>query len=146
MPLGSVLQTALSGIAAATASVDAASNNLANMRTNGFKATKPVVAEQAPTTESIGSAPSEFEGGANPRQAGTGVRVVGYRTDDSPGPLVVEQDADGNDVLVELSNTDVGENLVELILAGDQLRANAAVFDTAGALLDELIHLGRARD
>jgi flagellar hook protein FlgE len=72
-------------------------------------------------------------------QVGTGVRVEGFAADNSPGPSIVGPEGE----LVELSNTDVGENLVDLILASGQFSANAAVFGTADQLLDELVHLGR---
>lgn len=42
---------------------------------------------------------------------------------------------------VEQSNTDLGRELIDLALAGNQFRANLAVFSTADALLDELFRL-----
>jgi flagellar hook protein FlgE len=44
---------------------------------------------------------------------------------------------------VELSNTDIGQNLIELILASTQYRGNARVITTAQELLDELLALRR---
>ena len=44
---------------------------------------------------------------------------------------------------VELSNTDVGENLIALILAENQFRASKLVFDTGEELLDVLTSLSR---
>ena len=44
---------------------------------------------------------------------------------------------------VELSNTDIGENLVSLILASTQYRGNARVITAAQQLLDELLNLRR---
>ncbi len=44
---------------------------------------------------------------------------------------------------VELSNTDIGENLIELILASTQYRGNARVISTTQELLDELLALSR---
>jgi len=111
MSLASVLNTARSGMAAAVTSMEAVSHNLANSRTNGYKAIRPVFAELPASTQ--GSL-----------QVGTGVRVSGLTTDNSPGPLV----ADG-DGLIELSNTDIGEEIVELVLAEDQFMANAVVLD-----------------
>jgi flagellar hook protein FlgE len=140
MSLSSVLQTAYSGVSAATVAVDAVSQNMANSRTNGYKSIRPVYATQ--TTSS--------RGGGNPLHIGMGVQVTGFVTDNSQGPLVVSSnllggdDGDSADTLIELSNTDVGAELVELILASGQFSANANVFDTAGDLLDELINLGRS--
>ena len=46
---------------------------------------------------------------------------------------------------VELSNADVGESLVDLMLTSTQFRASLQVLRTADHLLDELLTLGRAR-
>lgn len=42
---------------------------------------------------------------------------------------------------VEQSNSDLGRELIDLTLAGNQFRANLLVFSTADALLDELFRL-----
>jgi flagellar hook protein FlgE len=44
---------------------------------------------------------------------------------------------------VELSNTDIGENLIELILASTQYRGGARVITAVQELLDELLALRR---
>lgn len=44
---------------------------------------------------------------------------------------------------LELSNTDTGENLVDLLLASTQYRANSRVISTAQQLLDELMNMRR---
>ena len=44
---------------------------------------------------------------------------------------------------VELSNTDIGRNLIDLVLATTQFRGNARVISTAQQLLDELMNLRR---
>ena len=44
---------------------------------------------------------------------------------------------------VELSNTDIGDNLVDLILATTQYRGNTRVITAAQQLLDELLNLRR---
>ena len=44
---------------------------------------------------------------------------------------------------VELSNTDIGKNLIDLVLATTQYRANARVISTAQQLFDELLNLRR---
>ncbi len=44
---------------------------------------------------------------------------------------------------IELSNTDIGQNLIELILASTQYRGGARVITTAQQLLDELLALRR---
>jgi len=44
---------------------------------------------------------------------------------------------------VELSNTDIGKSLIDLVFATTQYRANARVISTAQQLLDELLNLRR---
>jgi flagellar hook protein FlgE len=123
MSLGSVLQTALTGMLTATTSVHVASNNIANARTAGFKASRPVFATQAFSTIRLGSPPSARSGGANPVQIGLGVKVAGIATDFS------QAGENGGASLVsgatELSNADIGQNLIDLFMASNYFRANA---------------------
>ena len=44
---------------------------------------------------------------------------------------------------IELSNTDIGRNLVDLIVASTNYRGNARVIDSVQRLIDELLLLGR---
>jgi flagellar basal-body rod protein FlgC len=127
MSLASVLQTAYSGMSAASAAVDAVSLNMANSLTHEYQAVHPLYATQ----------PQEM-----------GVEVAGYVTDTSAGPLVAtsgDADPDADNGVVERSNTDVGDELVQLILASDAFEANVQVFDTADDLLVDLVHLRRQR-
>ncbi len=87
MSLGTVLQTAISGTVAAETVVAVVANNLANARTPGYKAAKPILAERQPQTQSLGAAPDEAGGGSNPVQTGVGVMVVGMSTDSSQGAI-----------------------------------------------------------
>jgi flagellar hook protein FlgE len=149
MSLASVLQTATSGMSGAVVTLEAASNNLANSRTNGFKQSRPIFATQPVNTLGPGSGPSATNGGTNPVEIGTGVSVVGIATDYSQGPLVVSSNSSDDTSTspvpgtVELANTDVARNLVDLLLSSNSFRANAAVFGTADHLLDELTNLRR---
>ena len=56
MGLGSVMQTALTGLHAASTSIQVAANNLANQQTPGFKASRPEFATLPPATGSSGVA------------------------------------------------------------------------------------------
>ena len=47
--------------------------------------------------------------------------------------------------MIEQSNTDVGHELIDLILSGNQFRASLAVLDTTETLFHELF-AGRAQD
>jgi flagellar hook protein FlgE len=149
MSLASVLQSAASGMSAAVVTLEVASNNLANSRTNGFKQSRPIFATQPVNTLSPGCGPSATNGGSNPAQIGAGVSVTGFATDHSQGPLVISSnsgDETGTSPVpgtIELSNTDVGRNLVELLLASNSFRANEIAFSTADDLLDDLTNLRR---
>jgi flagellar hook protein FlgE len=44
---------------------------------------------------------------------------------------------------LELSNTDVGKNLVDLIVASTNYRGNARVISSVDQLVNELLQLGR---
>ena len=140
MSLASVLQTASSGMSAASLTVNVVSNNLANARTNGFKASRTSFATQTPQTFDAGSAPDASSGGTNPAQIGNGVRSGGIVTDNSQGSIVLSNTGEA----IELSNTDVGQNLIDLALASQQFRVSTALFRTANSLLDELVDLTRS--
>lgn len=123
MGLGSVLQTAHSGMLAASLTFDVVSNNIANGRTNGFEALRVNLSTQPPTTYAEGSEPTDSSGGTNSVQIGTGVAVAGVEVDDS--------------------RADLGQNFLDMSFATTQMRASASVFDTATSLLDVLVNLGR---
>lgn len=76
MGLASALTTALTGMSAAETQVDVVGNNLANSQTVGFKESRAIFATQFLQTYSIGSGPTESNGGTNPRQIGLGTRVA----------------------------------------------------------------------
>ena len=82
-------------------------------------------------------------------QIGMGVNVAGVATDYSQGPLVVDPNPTDDDSpspvpgTVELSNTDVGQNLIDVLLASNSFRANAIVFSGADQMLAELTNLRR---
>ncbi len=155
MSIISVLQTAHTGLSAAVVAVDAVSHNVANSRTNGYKVIRPVEVTQPPGERGVAI------------EIGTGVRVDGFVIDYSPGLRLVDSDQTERDEIrfedeawdaelptaieeqlieegvIELSNTDVGDELVELILAEEDFLANAEVFETADGLLSDLVHLVR---
>lgn len=88
MGLSSVMQTALSGMNAATAWIDVTADNLANSQTPGFKATTIQFATLMPQTASFGSGPIAASAGTNPIQVGSGVEVAATNRDFSQGSIV----------------------------------------------------------
>src|SRR5687768_7024069 len=89
MGLASALTTALTGMTAAETQVDVVGNNLANSQTVGFKASEAIFATQFLQTQSLGSAPTETDGGTNPRQTGLGVRVAAISPDFTQGTIEI---------------------------------------------------------
>src|SRR5262245_47083490 len=77
MGLGSVMQTALSGMNAAQVSLQVAANNLANLSTPGFKASRVHLA----------TLPAVFNPGGGPPLVVGGVEVAGIETDFASGAL-----------------------------------------------------------
>ncbi len=76
MGLASAMSTALTGLTAAETTIDVIGNNLANSNTVGFKASEANFATQFSQTQSLGSSPTDYNGGTNPRQIGLGTMVA----------------------------------------------------------------------
>lgn len=89
MGLTSSLSTALTGLNAAETQIDVLGNNLANSQTVGFKASNVVFSNQFLQTLSLGAAPTDDNGGTNPRQTGLGVQVAGITPKFTQGTLQI---------------------------------------------------------
>lgn len=89
MGLASALSTALTGMNAAETQIDTLGNNLANSQTVGFKSSEVVFATQFLQTLSLGAAPSEDNGGTNPRQTGLGVQVAAINPNFRQGTIEI---------------------------------------------------------
>ena len=89
MGLTSALTTALTGLSAAETQIDVIGNNLANSQTVGFKSSNAVFGTQFLQTLSLGAAPSENNGGTNPRQVGLGVQVSEIATNHNQGTIEI---------------------------------------------------------
>jgi flagellar basal-body rod protein FlgG len=100
------MQTAFSGMSAATTILDVVANNLANYETRGFKAGTVQLATSTPLLSSLGSPNS------NPIELGAGVHVIGVDSDLSQGsiqindqPPLLALDGDGLFILHSRSGT-----------------------------------------
>lgn len=93
MGLQSAMTTALTGLQAAETSIDVIGNNVANSNTVGFKASEVIFATQFLQTQSIGSAPSDTNGGTNPRQIGLGVRVAAITPNFNQGTIEISSNS-----------------------------------------------------
>ncbi|MBN2024235.1 MAG: hypothetical protein JW809_15740 [Pirellulales bacterium] len=133
MPLGSVLNTALSGLAAAESMLDAAAHNMANVRTPGFTPLRPMFATQTSRTIDPGAAPTDASGGSNPVQRGRGVMALGTE------PVSDEPPADSGGMSTQV----MIDSLLDLNAASTQFRINLPVMSETDRLLDELMNIGR---
>ena len=87
MGLTTALYTGLSGINVNQARIDTIGNNIANVNTTAFKASRTLFQTQFFQTLSMGNAPSATSGGTNPRQVGLGAVVGGIQRNFSPGSI-----------------------------------------------------------
>lgn len=113
----SAIHTALTGLTAFGKQLEVVAHNIANLNTDGFKKFRTTLVE----------APA---GGVLP--------VV--EKDTSSGPTIL-RDSGGNQLEVELSNTDLGQELVQQLLAQRSLEANLQTIKTGDTLLGSILDL-----
>jgi flagellar hook protein FlgE len=87
MALTSTLFTGLSGLEANTTRLNVVGNNIANVNTVAFKASRALFKPQFYVTDSGGSAPSSNFGGTNPSQRGLGTEVSAIQKDFTAGSI-----------------------------------------------------------
>jgi flagellar hook protein FlgE len=87
MALTSTLFTGLSGLDVNQTRLNVVGNNIANVNTVGFKASRALFKPQFYVTDSGGSPPSGDAGGQNPDQRGLGAAVGSIEKDWSPGSI-----------------------------------------------------------
>ena len=113
----SAIHTALTGLTAFGKQLEVVAHNIANVNTDGFKKFRTTFVE-APAS---------------------GVLPV-VEKDNSPGPTVL-RDSGRNQLEIELSNTDLGEELVQQMLAQRSFEANLHTIKTGDALLGSILDL-----
>lgn len=113
----SAIHTALTGLTAFGKQLEVVAHNIANVNTDGFKKFRTTFVE-APTS---------------------GVLPV-VDKDNSSGPAVL-RDTGSNQLESELSNTDLGEALVQQMLAQRSFEANLHAIKTGDALLGSILDL-----
>jgi flagellar hook protein FlgE len=85
--------TALSGLNASSRQLDVIGDNIANVNTNGFKASRVVFADSVNIAVRGATPPGDTIGGTNPVQIGTGVKVAGTQRDTRQGTLAPTGDS-----------------------------------------------------
>ncbi|MCP9452341.1 MAG: hypothetical protein NNA23_06620 [Nitrospira sp.] len=113
----SAIHTALSGLSAFARQWHDSAHNLANINTDRFKRSETILVE----------APN---GGVLPI----------LQKDNSPGPTVLRNSAQGL-IEVELSNTDIGTELITGIVVQRAFEANIQTIKTADTMLGSLLDL-----
>lgn len=81
------LFTGLSGLSANARRLDVIGNNIANVNTTAFKANRMMFAPTFSRTFSMGTAPAETTGGANPGQIGLGASIAGTQRNFNNGAI-----------------------------------------------------------
>src|SRR5690349_11394743 len=87
MALTSTLFTGLSGLTVNETRLNVTGNNIANVNTVAFKASRALVKPQFYVTDSGGTPADDTFGGSNPSQRGLGASVAAIEKDFSPGSI-----------------------------------------------------------
>ncbi len=87
MSLTSSLYTGLSGLNVNQTRLNVVGNNIANVNTVGFKASRALFKPQFYVTDSAGSPPTDGFGGTNPSQRGLGAQVSAIEKDWTNGTI-----------------------------------------------------------
>jgi flagellar hook protein FlgE len=126
------LSSGVTGLQAHQEMLDVAGNNLANVNTTSFKASRVGFAELLSQTLEQASQPTGSVGGTNPQQMGSGVRVGSITPDMGQGSIV--NTGRPLDVAIE------GEGYFVVNNGGRELYTRAGAFgvDAAGDLVDPI--------
>lgn len=99
MGLTSALYTGLSGINVNQTRINTIGNNIANVNTTAFKASRTLFQTQFFRTINMGTRPNELTGGVNPMQVGLGAVVGTTQRDHTSGSI--ETTGIGSDLAIE---------------------------------------------
>src|SRR5271170_7019114 len=87
MALTSALYTGLSGLDVAQTWMNVIGNNIANVNTTAFKASRALFQPQFYVTDQAGSPPTADSGGTNSSQEGLGASVASVQQDFTQGAI-----------------------------------------------------------
>lgn len=125
MGLGSALSTAVSGLNVNQNAIDIIGNNLANVNTTSFKASRNEFVNNFYNTISVGSTPGENTSGTNPIQVGQGAQTGSISVDFRPGAPT--QTGIGSDLFVQ------GNGFFVIQRGNEQLYTRDGAFRTNSA-------------
>ena len=120
MPSTTALFTGLSGLSSNARRLDVIGNNISNVNTAGFKASRMSFAPMFSRNFSLGTAPGDATGGNNPIQVGLGVAVSGTQRNFGNGAISATGVA--TDVAIE------GDGFFITNVNGEQLYTRSGAF------------------
>jgi flagellar hook protein FlgE len=127
--VGSALYAAISGLKSQQIKLDVIANNVANLNTFGFKASRTAFADLLSQTLRAGSTPQAGRGGTNPMQVGVGVQLAAIDTVVTQGSIQTT----GN--LTDLAINGEGYFIVSDGTSTAYTRAGNFSLDADGALI-----------
>jgi flagellar hook protein FlgE len=155
------LDSGVTGLANNQLILDTTANNLANISTNGFKASRVSFSTALLQTQSSGASPTASSGGVNPRQIGLGSATSSVDVDMRQGALVSTgrtldlaiqgegffrvAGADGSSAYTRVGNfnTDSQDNLVDL---GSGMFVQGRKVDSTGATTGDRMNINLANN
>ena len=127
--VGSALYAAISGLKSQQVKLDVIANNVANLNTFGYKASRVAFADLLSQTLRAASAPQAGRGGTNPMQVGVGVQLSAIDTLTSQGSIQT------TGALTDLAINGEGYFAVSDGIAIKYTRAGNFTLDAEGALI-----------
>jgi flagellar hook protein FlgE len=120
MPSTTAMFTAMTGLNAASRSIDVIGNNIANSNTTAFKSSRLLFSTMFSRTISGGTPPGDVNGGTNPLQFGLGVAIAGTQRNTSSGTITAT--GDQRDMAID------GEGFFVVRRGADQFYTRAGSF------------------
>ena len=146
-----LLNTASNGLEAQRQKMDIISDNIANAATPGYKRKIPLFAPKTSDSFSVimarqlGVKEQDLASFVNGNQVGKGVEVAKVLVDQTPGAKVhipghPKADANGD---VEMSNVDTLSEMVEMMYAVRNYKANLSIVEMAKSAAKETMNIGK---
>ena len=146
-----LLNTASNGLEAQRERMDIVSKNIANSSTPGYKRQIPIFTQKAADQFSIimarqlGIKEANIMDFLSGNQVGRGISIGQVIEDQRPGPKIhipghPKADANGD---VEMSNVDTLTEMVEMMYAVRNYKANLSIVEMAKSAAKETLNIGR---
>ena len=125
-----------SGLRVHMTKMDVIANNIANVNTNDFQASRVTLKESFSQTIEQARQAANNNAGRNPMQVGSGVSVASIDRIETPGAKRV---VDGN--IETMSNTDLAIEITSMITTQRAFEANARIIPVADSMMEEVVNL-----